>query len=189
LATNSDATIENIFNNYSLKLKTNNGSGGKIWEFKSTGELEFPGGATIRTDDSTFLTFVSPVEFNTTTTFDYNITVGGDVNAAVVNDSKGEIRTVPQNSKSLSYELIAPDHGKHISTTAGITVPANVFAVGQNVTIFNNSSSSITITATAVTMYQAGTSNTGSRTLAQRGIATILCVGTNTFVINGGGVS
>ena len=189
LVTNGDATIENIFNNYSLKLKTNDGIGGKIWEFKSTGELEFPGGATIRTDDSSFLEFVCPVEFNTNTIFDYNITVGNNVNADIVNDSKGELRAIPQNSKSISYQLIASDHGKHISTTAGITVPADVFTVGQNVTIFNNSSSSITITATAVTMYQAGTANTGSRTLAQRGIATILCVGTNTFVINGGGVS
>lgn len=34
-----------------------------------------------------------------------------------------------------------------------------------------------------------GTATTGNRTLAQRGVATILCVGTNTFVISGGGLS
>jgi hypothetical protein len=37
-------------------------------------------------------------------------------------------------------------------------------------------------------MYLVGTSTTGNKTLAQRGIATVLCVGTNTFVISGGGL-
>jgi hypothetical protein len=118
---------------------------------------------------------------NTTTR---NITTG------TVSDSKGEIRSVPQETKSTSYVLQSSDHGKHISTTAGVTLNTGIFTIGQNVTIFNNSSSSITITqGTSVTIYQAGTANTGSRTLAQRGIATLLCVGTNTYVINGGGLS
>jgi hypothetical protein len=38
-------------------------------------------------------------------------------------------------------------------------------------------------------MYQVGTSNTGNRTLAQKGLATVYCVTTNTFVITGGGLS
>jgi len=118
---------------------------------------------------------------NTTTR---NITTG------TVSDSKGEIRSVPQETKSTSYVLQSSDHGKHISTTAGVTLNTGIFTIGQNVTIFNNSSSSITITqGTSVTIYLAGTANTGSRTLAQRGIATLLCVGTNSYVINGGGLS
>ena len=118
---------------------------------------------------------------NTTTK---NLTTG------TLSDSKGEIRSVPQEIKSTSYVLQNSDHGKHISTTAGVTLNTGIFTIGQNVTIFNNSSSSITITqGTSVTIYLAGTANTGSRTLAQRGIATLLCVGTNTYVINGGGLS
>jgi hypothetical protein len=112
------------------------------------------------------------------------------VTASTLSDSKGEIRAVPQLVKSTSYVLASSDHGKHISTNSGVTVNTGVFTVGQNVTIFNNSSSSITITqGTSVTIYQAGTANTGSRTLAQKGLATLLCVGTDTFVINGGGIS
>ena len=38
-------------------------------------------------------------------------------------------------------------------------------------------------------MYLAGTATTGNRTLAQRGVATVLCVGTNTFVISGAGLT
>lgn len=110
--------------------------------------------------------------------------------SATLSDAKGEIRSVPQETKTTSYVLQNSDHGKHISTTAGVTLNTGIFTTGQNVTIFNNSSSSITITQGAsVTIYLAGTANTGSRTLAQRGIATLLCVGTNTYVINGGGLS
>jgi hypothetical protein len=87
--------------------------------------------------------------------------------------------------------LIASDGGKYINiTTGGVTVPSGVFSSGDVVSIYNNSASSQTITqGTSVTMYQGGTANTGNRTLAQRGLATVLCVGTNTFVIAGAGLS
>jgi hypothetical protein len=119
-----------------------------------------------------------------------NVTSRSIISTGVLSDAKGEIRSVPQETKSTSYVLQSSDHGKHISTTAGVTLNTGIFTIGQNVTIFNNSSSSITITqGTSVTIYLAGTANTGSRTLAQRGIATLLCVGTNAYVINGGGLS
>jgi hypothetical protein len=119
-----------------------------------------------------------------------NVTSRSIISTGELSDAKGEIRSVPQEIKSTSYVLQSSDHGKHISTTAGVTLNTGIFTIGQNVTIFNNSSSSITITQGAsVTIYLAGTANTGSRTLAQRGIATLLCVGTNTYVINGGGLS
>jgi hypothetical protein len=115
-----------------------------------------------------------------------NLTAG----SGTISDSKGEVRNVPQNSQSTSYSLVAADHGKHISTTAGVTVPAGVFNIGDSVTIYNNSGSSITITqGSSVTMYQVGTANTGNRTLAQRGLATVFCVASNTFVITGGGIT
>jgi hypothetical protein len=116
-------------------------------------------------------------------------TVPLEVNGAI-NDSKGNVRDIPQNSQTTSYTLVVGDAGKHISTTAGVTVPASVFSAGNAVTIYNNSASSITITqGTSATMYQVGTANTGNRTLAQRGLVTILCVASNTFVISGGGLS
>jgi hypothetical protein len=108
-----------------------------------------------------------------------------------LSDSKGELRAVPQNSQTAAYTLVASDHGKHISiTTGGVTVPSSVFSSGQSITIYNNSSSSQTITQGAsVTIRQVGTTNTGNRTLASYGLCTLLCVASNTFVITGGGVS
>jgi len=106
-------------------------------------------------------------------------------------DSSGSFRIVPQNSKTSSYTLIASDTGKHISiTTGGVTVPASVFSAGDVISIYNNSGSNQTITQAAnTTVRQAGTANTGNRTLAQYGLATILCVASNTFVISGAGLS
>ena len=99
--------------------------------------------------------------------------------------------TIPQNAQTSAYILAVSDVGKHISiTTGGVTVPLSVFSAGDAVTIYNNSASNQTITqASSVTMYLAGTSTTGNRTLAQRGICTVLCVGSNTFVISGAGLS
>lgn len=105
-------------------------------------------------------------------------------------DTKGNLRTIPQNSQSAGYTLAAADVGKHVSiTTGGVTVPASVFSAGDAVSIYNNSGSSQTITTTAVTCYLAGSATTGNRTLAQRGICTVLCVAANTFVISGAGLT
>jgi hypothetical protein len=108
---------------------------------------------------------------------------------ANVVDSKGNVRTITQNSKTTSYTLIASDAGKHISTNSGVIIPSGVFSAGDAITIVNNSSSTINITATAVTCYYSGTALTGNRTLAQRGVATALCIASDTFVIAGAGLS
>lgn len=98
---------------------------------------------------------------------------------------------LPQNSQTSAYTLVLSDSSKHISiTTGGVTVPASVFSAGDVVTIYNNSTSNQTITQGAsVTLRQAGTANTGNRTLAQYGVATVLCVASNTFVISGSGLT
>lgn len=115
-----------------------------------------------------------------------------------VDDADALLLSVPQNARTSAYTLQASDKGKHISiTTGGVTVPPNptpptaaIFSAGDVVSIYNNSSSNQTITAGAgVTLRLVGTATTGNRTLAQRGLATILCVSANEFVITGGGIS
>ena len=99
--------------------------------------------------------------------------------------------TIVQNAQTSAYALVSSDNGKYIDiTTGGITLNTGVFTVGQNAVIYNNSSSSQTITqGTGVTLRLASTANTGNRTLAQYGVATVLCVGTDTYVIAGTGVA
>ena len=110
--------------------------------------------------------------------------------AGTVSDSKGDLRKIPINAKSSSYTLISSDAGKTIRTTAGVTVPSGIFYEGEAITIFNNSGSDITITqGSNQTTYNAADAATGNRTLAGRGLCTILCVSNNVFVISGAGLS
>jgi hypothetical protein len=116
----------------------------------------------------------------------------GDIFARIVSDSLGNIRSIPINNKVASYILAATDNGQMISiTTGGVTVNTGVFAspFGQSISIYNNSASSQTITQGAgVTLRLAGTAATGNRTLARYGVATIVCVASETFVISGAGL-
>ena len=107
------------------------------------------------------------------------------------NDSIGNLRNIPINSKTTGYTLLVTDNGQCISiTTGGVTVPNSVFSAGQTVAIFNNSTSSQTITqGSGVTMTLGGTTLTGNRTLAGNGLATVLFITSSTAVITGAGVS
>jgi len=115
----------------------------------------------------------------------------GAITGTSISDSSGNVRAVPQNSQTSAYILVIGDVGKHISiTTGGVTINSGIFSAGDVVSIYNNSGSNQTITqGGSVTMYLAGTPTTGNRTLAQRGICTILCVASNTFVISGAGLT
>ena len=102
---------------------------------------------------------------------------------------KGDEGFLANSGKTGSYTLVAADDQKLINTNSGVTVPSGVFSASDAVTIVNNSTSTITITqASGVTMYLAGTSTSGNRTLQQNGVATVLCVSSNKFIITGGGL-
>ena len=110
----------------------------------------------------------------------------------VVKDQYGDLRTLPENAKTAAYTLAASDTGRLITTTStqNITVNSGVFSIGQVVTIYNNSSGSLTIAQGAsVTLRLAGTTTTGSRTLAQYGLASVMCVASNVFIVSGSGVT
>lgn len=119
------------------------------------------------------------------------VTVQGDmrVGAGVVFDSKGDVRDIPVNVQS-AYTLVASDVGKAVVSTGNITIPANVFVAGDPITIFTNTLTARSLIPSAgVTLYLAGTSVTGTRTLGGRALCTILCIGVNTFVVSGVGIS
>lgn len=145
-------------------------------------------GTTANFASGVFTTQVSGITANFTSG---NFT--GTLSGNTVRDNAGSIRDIPQVVQTGTYTLVAGDAGDHIFTTAGVTVPSGVFTVGQAVSIYNNTTGNITVTqGTNVTLRQAGTTGVGDRTLAQRGLATVLCVsgasGTE-FVIGGAGLS
>ena len=116
---------------------------------------------------------------------------GGTVYVENLVDGKGNVRTIPQVSSSSQHTVVSTDQGKHVINTTGGWVfnTSSGFTAGQAVTLINNSGSDQTITATGVTLYNTADASTGNRTLAQRGMATVLCTASNTYYISGAGLS
>jgi hypothetical protein len=156
-------------------------------------KLNSTGGGSITMDAaSTASTFTITLPATTgTMALTASPTFTGTVTGGSFTDSKGDLRQLPINSQTSAYVLVIGDAGKTISiTTGGVTVNTGIFSAGDNITIYNNSGSSQTITQGAsVTLRLAGTATTGNRTLAQYGVCTLLCVASGTFVISGAGLS
>jgi hypothetical protein len=105
-------------------------------------------------------------------------------------DNAGNVRQIPQSgsAKTTSYTLTTGDVGEYIEVGSGgsVTIPDATFAAGDAVSVFNNTSGSITITCTITTAYIGGTdTDKATVTLATRGVATILFVSGTVCVING----
>ena len=113
------------------------------------------------------------------------------------NETLGYLNT-PINSQSTDYTLVLGDSGRtilHPSTDANartFTIPANgsvAYPTGTVVTFINMTSNVVTIAITTDTMYSAGTGATGSRSLAQYGIATAVKMTSTTWLISGNGLT
>jgi hypothetical protein len=127
-----------------------------------------------------------------TVTSSGNITLSGSVTSvasgATIDGVTIGYRSIPRSTTSGT--ATTGDVGKVIAVTAGITIPNATFAAGDAVSIYNDSASSVTITQGAsLTLRQAGTTNTGNRTLAARGMATIWFNSSSEAIISGSGVS
>ena len=117
-----------------------------------------------------------------------NKTLTGMASASTVKDSLGTdytigFRSVPQ---SLNTTAAASDIGKHLYVSATTTVPSGVFVAGNEFLVVNSSAAAITLTQGAgTTLRLGGTATTGTRTIAAYGVASVLCVGTETFYVTG----
>jgi hypothetical protein len=107
-------------------------------------------------------------------------------------------KNIPQNAQNGAYPVVATDGGKHIYSTNScaqtISVPTNAgtpLPNGFTFTVVNNGTTAITFTTTSLTVYKAGTSTAWASggTLAVRGLATWLKVGTDTWFVSGSGLS
>ena len=107
-------------------------------------------------------------------------------------------RILPENSNSANYTAVAADSGKMLLHPAGdanartFTIPANAsvaFPVGTAITFVNETSQVLSIAITSDTLTLAGTTTTGTRSLAQNGVATALKVTTTKWIISGTGLT
>jgi len=120
-----------------------------------------------------------------------NITLSGSVTSVATSATIDGVtigyRSIPRSTTSGT--AVVADVGKCIAVTAGITIPNSTFAAGDAISIYNDSGSAITIIAGVTTLRQAGTGNTGNRTLAARGMATVWFNSATEAIISGAGVS
>ena len=102
---------------------------------------------------------------------------------------------VPQVSKTTNYTTVLTDSGKHIyanGTSITITIDSNTnvaYPIGTVLTFVNINSTSLSIAITSDTMYLAGSGTTGTRALAQYGMATALKLTSTTWLISGTGLT
>lgn len=117
-----------------------------------------------------------------------NKTITGLASASTVNDSAGTgyaigYRNVPQSANTTAA---ASDIGKHLYVSATTTIPSGVFTAGNEFLVVNSSGSTITLTQGAgTTLRLGGSATTGNRTIAIYGVASVLCVGSETFYVTG----
>jgi len=98
-------------------------------------------------------------------------------------------RNVPRSTTVTT--LAIGDNGKCVAVTASINIPASVFSAGDCISIYNDSAASVNITISAGTLRLAGTTTTGTRSIAPRGMATLwFNVGgvTPEVIVSGAGV-
>lgn len=127
-----------------------------------------------------------------TVTSSGNITLGGSVSSvasgATIDGVTIGFRNIPRSTTSGT--ATTGDVGRCIAVSAGLTVPSGTFAAGDAISIYNDSGSSVTITqGSGLTLRQAGTGNTGNRTLLARGMATVWFNSASEAVISGAGVT
>jgi hypothetical protein len=137
-------------------------------------------------------TLTSPTINGGTITGITDITVAdGGTGASTADGARTNLGTgtIPQVASGGAYTLQASDIGDHVSATGNITVPPSVFSAGDVVVVYNNTGGNLSILrGSGVTMYWIAGAN-ADRTIGTRGLASILCVASNTFVITGQGVS
>jgi len=143
------------------------------------------------------------VTYNTSTkefTYANTISLAGNITAgnisANVNGFAIGYRDIPQIAFTSNVTLALTDAGKHYYSANSanvITIPNNAtvsFNIGTAISIVQQGSANLTVTpGSGVTLYLAGNSTVGSRTLGNYGMATLMKVASDTWFINGTGVN
>ena len=158
------------------------------------GDGSFAADANSAYGDSNVVTLLGSFGSNTLVTTG-NISAG-NVNSNVNGFSIGYLE-IPQVSLTADDTIALEDSGKHFySNTAGnitLTIPTNAtvaFPIGTAISIVEEAAGNILVNATAgVNLYLAGNATAANRVLGTYGMATLMKVSTDTWFMNGAGVS
>jgi hypothetical protein len=123
---------------------------------------------------------------NSSPTITGTLTINGTAVANSYTDSKGSLRTIPQNLQTVVYTLVLTDVGKHIATSNNVVIPNNVFSIGDSILIVNTSDAIITVDTSAITGYISGSSVVKtSISIASKGMCTILFYTSSAAILTG----
>ena len=116
-------------------------------------------------------------------------------NSTMAISSVGYIGSPQVSGGASAYTLALTDAGDHVyftgGSTATLTVPTNAtvaFPIGTTILALNNNSGNLTISGAGVT-FQLANGSTGNRTVATKGMASLLKVATDTWWVAGPGVT
>jgi hypothetical protein len=117
----------------------------------------------------------------------------GVVTATGVSDSIGPLRRLGVNAQGGAYAFVVGDAGKIIRSAgsgAALTLNQNIFTAGDMISVFNVGSGNNTVVqGSGVTLYNTADAATGTRTIAAKGMCTIVCTASNEFAISGSQLS
>lgn len=117
--------------------------------------------------------------------FSLNGTKYGDFSPTIF-DLLVPTRARTPRSAETSGTLSAASANKVVVTSAGVTINDGVFTADDVIVIYNDSASGVTITQdTGMTLRFAGSTSTGNRTLAARGVCTIYVLSSTEAIISG----
>ena len=113
----------------------------------------------------------------------------GSATFTTVTDSIGQLRRLGVNAQTGAYAFVVGDAGKIIRSSgsgSALTLNQNIFTAGDMISVFNVGSGDNTVVqGTGVTLYNTADAATGTRTIAAKGMCTIVCTSSNEFAING----
>ena len=126
-------------------------------------------------------------------TADYRLT---STPTTIATDSIG-YRGAPFNTKDVNYTLVLVDAGKTIAHSSGSahawTIPPNstvALPIGTVILVYNSGAGAVTLTrGVGVSLRFAGSSTDANFTLAQWGMGSLTKVGSDSWVVNGAGIT
>jgi hypothetical protein len=125
-----------------------------------------------------------------------NISATGNISGNTAGFTIGYLN-IPQVSFAANATIALTDAGKHYySTTASnlaLTIANNTsvsWPIGATITVIERAAGNIIITpGTGVSLYYAGNATAGSRVLSAYGLATLINVEANVWMVNGSGLT
>jgi hypothetical protein len=189
IGTGASVVISNLALPSSLTLTTLNATSASITTLSGTAATFTNGAftsANITTATGTAATFTN----GAFTSANITTATGTAATFTTMSDGVGNVRNIPSAgaAKTSEYTLTISDIGEFITigTSGKVLVPNNTFSTGNAISVYNDTTGSVSINISTTTGYVVGTNtNRTGVTLATRGVATVLFINPSYCILSG----